>query len=139
MNRSREWAVWSGDQVIKDDDGYLYFICRTDEMIKTSGYRVSPTEIEDIVHSTGLITEAAAVGLPHSVLGQAILLVITPALGVEADDDLKKTVLSRCRQELPNYMMPTTITVRDTLPHNANGKIDRRKLAEQFQTMFQDN
>ena len=138
-NRSKEWAVWSGDQVIKDDDGYLYFICRTDEMIKTSGYRVSPTEIEDIVHSTGLITEAAAVGLPHSLLGQAILLVITPALGVEADDDLKKTVLSRCRQELPNYMMPTTITVRDTLPHNANGKIDRRKLAEQFQTMFQDN
>ena len=132
-------AVWSGDQVMKDEDGYLYFVSRQDEMIKTSGYRVSPTEIEDIIHGTGLVTEAVAVGLPHDMLGQAILLIITPALGIVANDDLKSTVLSRCRRELPNYMIPTTITMLDTVPHNSNGKVDRRKLSQQYHSIFQDN
>ncbi|MDE0931091.1 MAG: hypothetical protein OSA77_10410, partial [Halioglobus sp.] len=122
-----------------DEEGYLYFISRNDEMIKTSGYRVSPTEIEDIIHGTGLVTEAVAMGLPHAALGQAILLVVTPALGATVDDALKNAVLNRCRAELPNFMVPTIVTVQDILPHNANGKIDRRMLSEQYQTMFQDN
>ena len=138
-NASTALAVWSGDQVMKDDEGYFYFISRNDQMIKTSGYRVSPTEIEDTIHGTGLITEAVAVGLPHPALGQAILLVVTPALGLEVDDALKNTVLRYCRRELPNFMVPAIVIGRDTLPHNANGKIDRRLLAEQYQTMFQDN
>ena len=136
---STELAVWSGDQVMKDEEGYLYFINRNDEMIKTSGYRVSPTEIEDIIHGTGLVTEAVAVGLPHAALGQAILLVVTPSLGAKGDDILKNAVLSRCRRELSNFMVPTLVSVQDTVPHNANGKIDRRRLFEQYQTMFQDD
>ena len=136
---STELAVWSGDQVMKDEEGYLYFISRNDEMIKTSGYRVSPTEIEDIIHGTGLVTEAVAMGLPHAALGQAILLVVTPALGAKVDDALKNAVLSRCRRELPNFMVPAMVTVQDTLPHNSNGKIDRRMLCEQYKTMFQDD
>ena len=136
---STELAVWSGDQVMKDEEGYLYFISRNDEMIKTSGYRVSPTEIEDIIHGSGLVTEAVAMGLPHAALGQAILLVVTPAQGAKVDDTLKNAVLSRCRTELPNFMVPAIVTVQDTLPHNSNGKIDRRMLSEQYQTMFQDD
>ncbi|MDG2272353.1 MAG: hypothetical protein P8L39_08615, partial [Halioglobus sp.] len=62
-----------------------------------------------------------------------------PALGIVANDDLKSTVLSRCRSELPNYMIPTTITMLDTLPHNSNGKVDRRKLSQQYHSIFQDN
>ena len=136
---STELAVWSGDQVMKDEEGYLYFISRNDEMIKTSGYRVSPSEIEDIIHGSGLVTEAVAMGLPHAALGQAILLVVTPALGAKVDDALKNAVLSRCRTELPNFMVPAMVTVQDTLPHNSNGKIDRRMLSDQYQTMFQDD
>ena len=135
---SAELAVWSGDQVMKDEDDYLYFINRNDEMIKTSGYRVSPTEIEDIVHRSGLVTEAVAIGLPHAALGEAILLIVSPTASEQVDDVLKNAVLSCCRRELPNFMVPIMITVQDTLPHNTNGKIDRRLLSQQHQTMFQD-
>ncbi len=136
---STELAVWSGDNVMKDDDGYLYFIGRNDEMIKTSGYRVSPTEIEDIIYGTGLVTEAVAIGLPHPALGQAILLVFTPALGLKVDDNLKNSVLTQCRRELPKFMVPAIIIGQDALPYNSNGKVDRCMLSEQYQTMFRDN
>ena len=62
-----------------DEEGYLYFISRKDEMIKTSGYRVSPTEVEEVVYASGLVAGTAALGLPHATLGQAILLVATHA------------------------------------------------------------
>src|SRR6266850_403624 len=74
-----EMVVWSGDTVKMDADGYLYFIGRRDEMIKTSGYRVSPSEIEEVVFATGLVADAAAVGVPHPALGQAIALIAAPA------------------------------------------------------------
>src|SRR5205085_4153073 len=74
-----EIAVWSGDTVRRDADGFLYFIGRKDEMIKTSGYRVSPTEIEEVIYATGLVAEAAAFGVAHPTLGQAIALVAAPS------------------------------------------------------------
>src|SRR4029078_3549861 len=73
-----ELAVFSGDTVRQDEEGFLYFIGRRDEMIKTSGYRVSPTEIEEILYSTQMVAEAAVFGVPHSTLGQAIVAVVTP-------------------------------------------------------------
>ena len=134
-----ELAVWSGDQVMKDEEGYLYFISREDEMIKTSGYRVSPTEIEEIAYSSGHVAGAAALGLPHAALGQAILLVVTPGSDAPVDIHLEDTVLAHCRRELPNFMVPTAIIVRSHLPHNQNGKIDRCMLAEEYRTIFQDD
>ena len=70
-----EPAVWSGDTVVRDADGYLYFVGRADEMIKTSGYRVSPTEVEEAALGTGLVREAVALGVPDARLGQRIVLV----------------------------------------------------------------
>src|SRR5262249_18046465 len=93
-----EMAVWSGDTVRKDEDGFLYFISRRDEMIKTSGYRVSPTEVEEVIYETKLAGEAAAVGLPHPVLGQAIVVVATAPGGGQLDVD---ALLTQCRQRLP--------------------------------------
>jgi acyl-CoA ligase (AMP-forming) (exosortase A-associated) len=133
-----ELAVWSGDQVVKDEDGYLYFIGRKDEMIKTSGYRVSPTEVEEVAYTSGLVGSAAALGLPHAGLGQAILLVVTPVVDDNADGVLEETVLAHCRRELPNFMVPTAIIVRSALPHNQNGKIDRRMLADEYRGIFQE-
>jgi acyl-coenzyme A synthetase/AMP-(fatty) acid ligase len=132
-----ELAVWSGDQVMKDEEGYLYFISRKDEMIKTSGYRVSPTEVEECAYGSGLVAAAAAVGLPHPALGQAILLIITPGAESASGHNLEESIMAHCRRELPNFMMPAIIVARTALPHNQNGKIDRRALAEEYQGIFQ--
>lgn len=134
----RELAVWSGDQVMKDEEGFLYFISRKDEMIKTSGYRVSPTEIEEIAYASGLVAAAAAVGPKHAALGQAILLIVTPGVANGSGENLNDALLAYCRRELPNFMIPAAIVIRDTLPHNQNGKIDRRSLVEEYQGIFQD-
>ncbi|MDO8064793.1 acyl-CoA ligase (AMP-forming), exosortase A system-associated [Janthinobacterium sp. SUN206] len=125
-----ELAVWSGDTVRRDADGYLYFVGRSDDMIKTSGYRVSPAEIEEVVYGSGLVGEAAALGLPHAVLGQAIALLVTPAPGVVL---LRDSVLAACRARLPSYMVPLWVEIRDgVLPRNPNGKIDRPLLAREL-------
>lgn len=134
-----ELAVWSGDQVVKDEEGFLYFISRKDEMIKTSGYRVSPTEVEEIAHASGLVTAAAALGLPHAGLGQAILLVVSPGATAAVGVALEEAVLAHCRRELPNFMVPAAVIARDTLPQNQNGKIDRRLLADEYRNRFQDS
>lgn len=127
-----EIAVWSGDTVRKDEDGYLYFVGRRDEMIKTSGYRVSPTEIEEIVFATGLISDAAAVGVPHPTLGQAVALVVAGTQSPGAATAL----LNECKKQLPAYMVPAHIDWRETIPRNANGKYDRALLARELSSLF---
>lgn len=129
-----ELAVWSGDTVRMDDEGYLYFIGRRDDMIKTSGYRVSPTEIEEIIYATEKIAEAAAFGVPHSTLGQAIVVTAMPKEGIEIEPD---TLLTACKNHLPAFMLPSLIVLRQTsLPRNPNGKIDRKSLAHEYQQAF---
>jgi acyl-CoA ligase (AMP-forming) (exosortase A-associated) len=131
-----ELAVWSGDQVIKDEEGYLYFIGRKDDMIKTSGYRVSPTEIEECAYASGLVAIAAALGIAHATLGQAVILIVTPAGEGAPTSEFEDSVLAHCRKELPNFMVPAAVIVRDSLPHNPNGKIDRRQLTQEYLDMF---
>ncbi len=116
-----EIAVWSGDTVRTDADGFLYFIGRKDDMIKTSGYRVSPTEIEESAFDSGLVAEAVAVGMPHDTLGQMIIVLAKPSNPAATTDELN----SWYRQKLPLYMVPQRIEWRDALPRNPNGKIDR--------------
>ena len=129
-----ETAVWSGDTVCADADGYLYFVGRRDEMIKTSGYRVSPAEVEEVVYQSGLVGEAAAVGVPHPLLGQAIALLATPRNGQTLE---AATLVAACKAGLPAFMLPAWIEVRDqSLPRNPNGKIDRKLLAEQLSDIF---
>jgi acyl-CoA ligase (AMP-forming) (exosortase A-associated) len=125
-----EIAVFSGDTVRMDADGFLYFIGRRDEMIKTSGYRVSPTEIEEVLYATTLVGEAAAFGVPHPTLGQAIGVVATPMPESTLD---AATLLKECRERLPAYMVPASIDIRPgPLPRNPNGKIDRKVLCAEF-------
>jgi acyl-CoA synthetase (AMP-forming)/AMP-acid ligase II len=128
-----EMAVWSGDTVRRDEEGFLFFIGRRDEMIKTSGYRVSPTEVEEVVFATGLVADAAAVGVSHPELGQAIVVVATPAPGASPDKD---ALLAACKRQLPLFMVPHHIEWRETLPRNPNGKYDRPLLARELKTLF---
>ena len=129
-----EIAVFSGDTVRRDEEGFLYFIGRRDEMIKTSGYRVSPTEIEEVIYATQRVGECAALGVEHPALGQAVVVVVTPRNGEMLDEP---TLLAECKTRLPLYMVPAKIEIRaGSLPRNPNGKIDRKALAEALRHSF---
>ena len=122
-----EIAVFSGDTVRRDEEGFLYFIGRRDEMIKSSGYRISPNEVEEVLYATQLIGECAAFGLPHPTLGETVAVVVTARDGQALD---VAQLLVRCRDKLPAYMVPARIEPRQgPLPRNANGKIDRKAIA----------
>jgi len=125
-----ELAVFSGDTVRKDEEGFLYFIGRRDEMMKTSGYRVSPTEVEEVLYATKLIGECVAFGIDHATLGQAIQVIATPPVNGSLDT---AELLAECRKLMPAYMVPAHIDVRQgPLPRNPNGKIDRKTLSTEW-------
>ncbi|WP_298825141.1 acyl-CoA ligase (AMP-forming), exosortase A system-associated [uncultured Piscinibacter sp.] len=130
-----EIAVFSGDMVRRDAEGFLYFIGRRDEMIKSSGYRISPTEIEEVVYATQMVGECAAFGVPSDTLGEAVCLAVTARNGVALDP---AALLAECRTRLPAYMVPAEILPRPgPLPRNANGKIDRKRIAEEHLSRLQ--
>lgn len=118
-------AVWSGDTVTEGADGLFRFVGRDDEMIKSAGNRISPTEIEEAVMAGGEVAEAVAIGIADPRLGQAIL-VVARANGDagEAEQGLR----DRLRRDLPSFMQPTRYEWRSELPRNANGKLDRAAL-----------
>jgi acyl-CoA ligase (AMP-forming) (exosortase A-associated) len=129
-----EMAVFSGDTVRADAEGFLYFVGRRDEMMKTSGYRVSPTEVEEVVYGTRLVAECAAFGVPHPVLGQAIIVAFTSSDGSDVDI---AALTALCRDRMPAFMVPARFEQVDApLPRNPNGKIDRRRLATEFNGVF---
>jgi acyl-CoA ligase (AMP-forming) (exosortase A-associated) len=128
-----EIAVWSGDTVTRDEEGYLYFVGRKDDMIKTSGYRVSPSEIEEVIYTSEFVKEAAAMGIQHSKLGQEILVVVS--LNEKAGDFDAETLIQLCKTQLPNFMIPAKIEVLPELPKNPNGKIDRKQLTKHFNSL----
>ena len=119
--RFRNGEVWSGDTVVKGEDGLLRFKGRGDAMIKVSGNRISPTEIEEAALASGAVSDVAAFGVPDERLGQAIVLVVT---GEEAEEKLR----SYLRRELPPHMQPQRIVWKDRLPVGPNGKLDRTAL-----------
>ena len=120
-------AVWSGDRVRRDADGLFTFVGRADAMIKTSGNRVSPTEIEEAAVASGFVVEAVALGYPDERLGEAIALVVR-GRGQEADAPLRAFL----KRELPNFMQPSAILWRDELPRGPNGKLDRERLRQEL-------
>jgi acyl-CoA ligase (AMP-forming) (exosortase A-associated) len=131
--REPEREVWSGDIVRRDQEGFLYFIGRQDDMIKTSGFRVSPTEVEEEAYASGLVRDAVAVGVSHERLGQAIVLVVTPAEGIAP---VEEKLMDALKRRLPRFMLPLKVEWRESLPRNPNGKYDRAKLRGEFQSAF---
>ena len=120
-------AVWSGDTVVTGEDGLIRFRGRSDTMIKTSGNRLSPNEIEAAALASGAASQALAIGVPDERLGQAILLVAVPK-GADAESSLR----AYFARELPTFMMPSRIVWREELPLSANGKLDRAALEKVF-------
>jgi acyl-CoA ligase (AMP-forming) (exosortase A-associated) len=120
-------AVWSGDRVRRDKDGLLYFVGREDGMIKTSGNRVSPTEVEEAAIASGLVHEAVALGFPDARLGEGIALVVRPDR--RGQEEALRAFLKR---QLPNFMQPGPILWREELPRSPNGKLDRVALKNEL-------
>nr|WP_221214599.1 acyl-CoA ligase (AMP-forming), exosortase A system-associated [Novosphingobium hassiacum] len=121
-------AVWSGDRVRRDRQGLLHFVGRRDAMIKTSGNRVSPQEVEEAAIATGLVAEAVALGLPDAQLGQAIHLVARAVAGSDRDE-----LIPALTRALPNFMVPRHVHWREEIPVSPNGKLDRVALAKEFE------
>jgi acyl-CoA synthetase (AMP-forming)/AMP-acid ligase II len=115
--------------VVRDEEGFLYFVGRRDDMIKTSGYRVSPQEIEEVAYETGLVHDAVALGLEDEALGHRIVLVVTLCDPAGFDT---AAVTAHLRQVLPGYMVPAEVVVRPVLPRSPNGKFDRALLRHQL-------
>jgi len=114
----------SGDDFRTDEEGFLYFLGRRDDMIKTRGERVSPKEVENVVCEMEDVAEAAVIGVPDEILGQAIKVFV-----VGRTDGLdEKAVLRHCANRLEPYMVPKYVELVASLPRTAHGKINKREL-----------
>ena len=116
-----EKICYSGDLVKMDEDGFLYYVGRRDTMIKSSGYRISPTEVEEILFQTGQIRQAAAIGIPDEVLGQTVKVFLVGKDGVQLDCD---SIQAYCTEKMPRHMVPKHFEVMKELPKTSSGKVD---------------
>jgi amino acid adenylation domain-containing protein len=120
-----EYVLYTGDQCKLDEEGYLYFVARTDDVIKSRGDKVPPKAVETALLDICGVREAAVIGVPDELLGSAVKAFVVLEPGVVLD----ATALQReCRARLESYMVPSEIVLRDELPKNANGKIQKTKL-----------
>jgi amino acid adenylation domain-containing protein len=121
-----ERVLASGDLFRADDEGYLYFVGRRDDLIKSGGEKVVPREIEDVLHSATGVHDAVVIGVPDRLLGHAVHAHVSRHEGVELDE----VVLRRyCAERLEDYKIPRRVFVHDELPRTSNGKLDRAALA----------
>jgi acyl-CoA synthetase (AMP-forming)/AMP-acid ligase II len=124
-------VVFSGDLVKKDEDGFLYYISRKDEMIKTMGYRVSPTEVEETLHRIDGVADAVVFGKEIETGDQIVAAVIQP----NSADVSKNEILAHARKHLPDYMVPRELYFEKEFPKTANGKIDRSLLKQKYSAL----
>jgi len=122
-----ERVLYTGDLFRMDDEGYLYFVGRKDDIIKSRGEKVSPKEVENVLYSHPDIAEAAVIGVPDEILGQAIKAVVTLKVGARLTE---KEVLRHCAARLEDFMVPKFVEFRQSLPKTTSGKIDKRELCE---------
>jgi acyl-coenzyme A synthetase/AMP-(fatty) acid ligase len=120
-----ESVLYTGDLCRLDDDGYLYFVSRMDDVIKSRGEKVAPAEVETALRSSPGVLEAAVVGRPDEVLGQAIHAFVV----VDDRSQVTPAVLrAACRERLEPFMVPQAIEIVDTMPRTANGKVEKAAL-----------
>ncbi len=125
-----EKLLYTGDLFRTDEEGYLYFVARKDDIIKSRGEKVSPKEVENVLYELAGVREAAVVGVPDPVLGMAIKAVVS------ADPDAgltERDVIRHCAKRLEDFMVPKTVEFRDGLPKSANGKISRSQVMVELQ------
>jgi acyl-CoA ligase (AMP-forming) (exosortase A-associated) len=122
---SDEKVCYSGDLVKMDEEGFLYFIARRDTMIKSSGFRISPTEVEEVLFQSGKVQQAAVIGIPDEMLGQRIKAFVEVREGESFDPE---TLLTFCSAKMPRYMVPKSVEILEMLPKTGSGKVDYQAL-----------
>jgi acyl-coenzyme A synthetase/AMP-(fatty) acid ligase len=117
-------VCWSGDLVTQDEEGFFYFVGRDDAMIKSSGYRISPTEVEEVLMATGQFRQIAVIGLPDATIGQRVHAVAVARNGaIDA-----RAALKAATEKLASFMVPRDIECVAELPVTPNGKVDYKAL-----------
>ena len=125
-----EKVLYTGDLFKMDEEGFLYFIARKDDIIKSRGEKVSPKEVENVIYSMEGVSEVAVVGMPDPILGQAIKVFIVPSSGVFLkDNDIKRY----CLAHMEDFMVPQIIEFCKELPKTSSGKIKKTGLVNSEQ------
>jgi acyl-CoA synthetase (AMP-forming)/AMP-acid ligase II len=120
-----EALLYSGDLFRRDEEGYLYFVARKDDMIKTKGERVSPKEIENALCELEGVAEAAVIGVPDEIFGQAVKAFVVRKKGAGLKE---KDVVGYCTKNLESFMVPKYVEFMDSFPKSPSGKIDKKQL-----------
>jgi len=120
-----ERMLYSGDYFRKDDSGFLYFLDRKDDMIKSKGERISAKEVENTLCALEGVAEAAVIGVPDEILGQAVMAYIVPVTSYELTE---KQVMRYCAENMETFMVPKHVEFIEELPRTLNGKIDKKQL-----------
>ena len=119
-----EQVLYTGDIFRTDEEGYLYFLGRRDDIIKSRGEKVSPKEVENVLHAMPGIVEAAVIGVPDPVLGQAVKAVVVASSTAITEKD----ILRYCAAHLEDFMVPKLVEIRESMPRTSSGKINKRAL-----------
>ncbi|HNP86282.1 MAG TPA: AMP-binding protein [Kouleothrix sp.] len=125
-----DWYV-TGDRAVRDDDGYLWFVARSDDVIKTSGYRVGPFEVESALLEHPAVAESAVVGVPDERIGQRIKAFVVLKPGIEGTAAMITALQDHCKQITAPYKYPREIVFVTELPKTVSGKIRRNELRRQ--------
>jgi len=117
--------LYTGDLFKKDEEGFLYFVARKDDLIKTKGERVSPKEIENTLCELNGVAEAAVIGVPDDIFGQAIkaIIVLKKNTGIT-----EKAIMKYCMNNLESFMIPKYLEFRKSFPKSPSGKVDKKQL-----------
>jgi acetyl-CoA synthetase len=126
----RDGWFYTGDLVTRDDDGYLWYVARADDVIITRAYRVSPGEVEGAAMMHPEVLEAAAIGVPDEIIGQRVKVFVSLRPRFPPSEDLAAEIIDGIRSRIAGYKVPKDLEFVDALPKNANGKILRRVLRE---------
>lgn len=116
-----EKVCYSGDLVTIDEEGFLYFVSRRDTMIKSSGFRISPTEVEEVLMASNKLQAAAVIGIPDDLLGQAVKAFVVKSEVAELNIE---SLLGFCAEKLPRYAIPKQVEVLERLPQTTSGKVN---------------
>jgi acyl-CoA synthetase (AMP-forming)/AMP-acid ligase II len=120
-----EKVLYTGDLFKMDEDGYLYFIARKDDIIKSRGEKVSPKEVENVIYEMDGVLEVAVIGVQDKILGEAIKAIVVLKDGVCLDE---RDILRHCQRKLESFMIPKVVEFTDSLPKTLTGKIRKTEL-----------
>jgi long-chain acyl-CoA synthetase len=125
----RDGWFYTRDMARMDKDGFFYLVDRKDDLIISNGFNIYPGQIEEVLKSHPKVKDAAVIGIPDRVRGEAVMAVVAVKDGIEPD---KEELVRYCRENMPEYRVPKTIIFHEEIPRDPAGKLLRRILKQEF-------